>query len=274
MVRTVNNISSETSFAASAREDYASFEEVGQAAKLLEEEKEKKYSGNVVLECKSSKEEFYEYEDAIISCDAKNTGNVFIEDADVCFEDECKKISLGISQLKNVTFDIDELKIGSREVPVTLRNELVSKADYVNFKVNDIPNIEIENLEFPANASYNKNFSVSFALTKKSQSNPKDVEVILAQNGLSKKWSMRELSEGRKFVVVFEGRQLKFGKNNYRINVDYSDGLGKKYNANREFSIELADATPLQRLLLVFNNFESISVETIILIFNIANNKT
>ena len=134
----------------------------------------------------------------------------------------------------------------------------------MNFKVNDIPNIEIENMEFPANASYNGNFSISFALTKKSQSDPKDVEVILAQNGLSKKWNMQELSEDRKFVVVFAGSQLKYGKNDYKINVDYFDGLGKKYDVDREFSIELADASPLQRVLLLFNNFESMSLETIV----------
>ncbi|MBS3097155.1 transglutaminase domain-containing protein, partial [Candidatus Woesearchaeota archaeon] len=232
VVSTVNNISAETSFAASSREDYASFEEVGQAAKLLEEEKEKKYSSNVVLECTASKEEFYEYEEAEVFCNAKNTGNVFLEDVDVCFEDECQKISLGISQLKNVTFSIDESKIGSREIPVTLRNELVSKASYVNFKVNDIPKIEIENLEFPANVSYDGNFSVSFTLTKKSQSNPKDVEVVFAQNGITKKWSINELTENQKFVLSFEGKRLKYGKNDYKINVDYLDGLKKSYSAN------------------------------------------
>ena len=263
VVSTVNNISAETSFAASSREDYASFEEVGQAAKLLEEEKEKKYSSNVVLECTASKEEFYEYEEAEVFCNAKNTGNVFLEDVDVCFEDECQKISLGISQLKNVTFSIDESKIGSREIPVTLRNELVSKASYVNFKVNDIPKIEIGNLEFPLNVSYDGNFSVSFTLTKKSQSNPKDVEVVFAQNGITKKWSINELTENQKFVLSFEGKRLKYGKNDYKINVDYLDGLKKSYSANEEFSIELADANLLQRLLLLFNNFESVSIQTI-----------
>ena len=263
VVSTVNNISAETSFAASSREDYASFEEVGQAAKLLEEEKEKKYSSNVVLECTASKEEFYEYEEAEVFCNAKNTGNVFLEDVDVCFEDECQKISLGISQLKNVTFSIDESKIGSREIPVTLRNELVSKASYVNFKVNDIPKIEIGNLEFPLNVSYDGNFSVSFTLAKKSQSNPKDVEVVFAQNGITKKWSINELTENQKFVLSFEGKRLKYGKNDYKINVDYLDGLKKSYSANEEFSIELADANLLQRLLLLFNNFESVSIQTI-----------
>ena len=264
VVSTTNNISYETGFAASIREDDVFYEEVQQAAKLLEEEKEKKYSSNVLLECKASKDEFYEYEDAEVSCDAKNTGNVFIENADVCFENKCEKISLGISQANNVTFSIDKSKIGSIEIPVTLRNELVSKASYVNFKVNDIPEIEIEELAFPINVSYDKNFTITFTLAKKSQSNPEDIDVVLAQNGFTKKWNINDLAENRKFVIDFAGKDLKYGKNDYKIDVVYYDGLKKQYSTKKEFSIELADATPLQRLYLLFNNIESVSLETIV----------
>ena len=266
IVSTTNNITSETSFSANIRERDVSFEEVNSIAKLLEEEKEKKYSGNVVLECKIGKDEFYEYEDVEVYCDAKNTGNVFLENADVCFENICKKIDLGIAQTKNVTFEINTSVIGFRESPVTLRNEFVSKAAYVNFKVNDMPKIEIESLEFPTNIGYNDNFNVSFTLTKSSQSNPKNVEIVFIQNGIEKKFDINELIENRKFVLNFVGKQLKYGKNDYKINVNYFDELNKQYNVNKEFSIELTNVTLLQRLILWFNNFEKISLQTIVVI--------
>ncbi len=266
VVRTVNNISAETSFAASVRENYASSEEVQQIARLLEEEKEKEYSGNVVLECKAGKGELYEYENAEVYCNAKNTGNVFIENADICFENKCEKISLGISQLKNFTFEINKSNIGARDVPVTLRNELVSKAAYVKFKINDAPKIEIEELEFPINASYDGNFTVSFTIGKKSQSNPKNAEIVFAQNGFEKKWHINELAESRKFVIGIEGSQLNYGKNDYSINADYLDGLKKQYSINKEFSIYLTDATLLQRMFLALNKFEGIRLETIVIL--------
>ena len=254
LVATTNNITTQASFTASVRESGVSFSEVEMVAKLMEEEKEKKYSGNVDLDCKASKEEFYEYEDAEVYCEAKNIGNIFLENVDVCFENQCEKLSLGIGQTKNATFGVNKSNTGLREVPVTLRNELVSKASYVSFKVNDEPRIEIEDLEFPVNVSYNDNFTVSFVLAKKSQSTPKNVEIIFGQNGFEKKWNIAELSEDRKFIVNILGRQLKYGKNDYKIDVVYFDGLNKRYSVGKEFSINLANVTFPQRILLLFSN--------------------
>ncbi|MBI2653637.1 transglutaminase domain-containing protein [Candidatus Woesearchaeota archaeon] len=269
LISTTNNITSETSFSASIREQDVSFEEIEQITKLMEEEKEKKYSGNVVLDCKASKDEFYEYEDAEIYCDAKNIGNVFLEDADVCFEGECKNLDLGIGQAKNATFGINKSNTGLREVPVTLRNELVSKAFYVSFKVNDEPRIEVEGLEFPINVSYDDKFDVLFTLTKKSQSSPKNVGIVFSQNGFEKKWTINELTENRKFIVNVLGKQLGYGNNKYTININYFDGLNKQYNANKEFSVNLTDITLTQRVLLWFNNLENASLRTIVIMIGV-----
>ena len=255
IVGTLSNISAETSFTSNSKETYVSFEEIQKAAKLLEEEKEKRYSGNVVLGCKAGKDEFYGYEDVKVYCDAKNTGNVFLENIDACFETKCKKIDLGISQIKNVTFDINKSIIGSRESPVVLRNGLVSKSSYVSFKINDAPKIEIEDLNFPINVSYEENFTVSFELAKKSNSIPKNVEIVFVQNGIEKRWVIDEMKENRKFELNFIGSQLKYGRNSYKIKIEYYDGLGKKYNIDKEFLIELANATLFQRLLLWMNGF-------------------
>ena len=271
VVATTNNITYETGFSSSIREKYVSFEEIEKIVKLLEEEEEKRYSGNVNLDCKTEKYEFYEYEDIRIYCDAKNTGNIYLEDADICFENACKKIDLGISQAKNVTFEVDKRLIGLRESPVTLRNELVSKSRQLSFKVDDAPKIEIENLEFRSNLSYNDNFSVSFVLEKKSASNPKNVEVIFIQNGIEKKWVMDELMENRKFALNFAARQLRYGKNIHMINVKYFDDLNRQYAANREFSVDLSNANLWQRLLLWLNGFEKINLETVaIMLFGVA----
>ena len=245
------------------RERYVSFEEIGQIAKLLEEEKQKSYSGNVLLDCKAGKNEFYEYEDVKLHCYAKNTGNVFLDDVDICFEDKCDEIYIGISQTKNVTFEINKSNIGFRDIPVVLSNDIVSKTFYVNFKVNDIPKVQIEDLDFPVNASYNENFTISFVLAKKSQSTPKGIGVIFSQNGIEKRWQINELLESRKFALSFETNQLNYGKNHYKINVNYYDGLNNLYNVNKEFSIELTNATILQRLILSLNRFAGIRTEAI-----------
>ena len=263
VVSTTNNITAETSFASRIRENYVSFEEIEEAAKLLEEEKEKIYSVNVFLDCKVGKEEFYEYEDIEVYCDAKNLGNIFIESADVCFENKCEKINLGIAQTKNITFEVNNSKIGQRESPVTLRNELVSKSAYFNFKVNDIPKIQIFDLNFPISVSYDENFTISFTLAKKSFSNPKDIEVIFIRNEIDKKWHIDELTENRKFVLSSVGNNLRYGKNDFKIGINYYDDLKRSYDYDKEFSISLVNVTLLQRLFLWFNRFEGVKKERV-----------
>ena len=247
IVSTLTNISMETSFTASDNDDYVPFEDVNKVAKLLEEEKQKAYSGNVLLNCLPEKKEFYYYEDAKLNCEIKNTGNVFLENLDICFENKCSKIDLGISQSKNITFDIDK-SIGHRESEVTLKNGLVTKTANIDLKVNDDPKIEIENLEFPLNVSRDGNFTVYFSLAKKSQSKPVNVKITFSRNGFEKKWSINELDENEKFILNFEGGQLKYGANEFKIDVNYHDTAGKQYSANRQFSIRQTDANMLQKM--------------------------
>jgi hypothetical protein len=86
---------------------------------------------------------------------------------------------------------------------------------------------------------------------------------------LEKKWNIDELTENREFSLRFEGSQLENGKNDYKINIDYYDGLKRQYNAHGEFSIALLNASILQRMILslnaVGNLFESVGIVTIAL---------
>ncbi len=263
VVSTINNITAETSFTSSTREEHVSFEQVQQAAKLLEEERQKRYSGNVVIECNTDKKEYYDYETGKVNCAAKNTGNIFLNDVDVCFENKCNLTNIGIAQTRNFSFEVDTSKPGAKEIPATLSNSIVSKVYYVKYTINDEPKIEIEELQYPGNASYSKNFTVAFTLAKISKSSPKNVFVSIAQNGIEKKLYIEELSDNRKFVLNIEGTQLRYGKNNYKINVDYSDGLKKQYNTSKGFTIHLTDASLFQRLALGLNTFEGLSTESV-----------
>ena len=146
-------------------------------------------------------------------------------------------------------------------MPFTLRNDLISKSYYVEFKINDKPKIEIEELNVPTNISYDKNFTVSFTLAKKSQSNPQNVLISFNQNNIEKKWFIEELQESRKITISIEGSQLKYGKNDYRISLNYDDKLKKQYNAHKEFSIDFTNATLMQRLFLSINGLEGLSNE-------------
>ena len=261
VVSTLNNLSSKTIFTSSIRDKSVSFDYASEISKLLEEEKSKKYSGNVLFECKPEKSDFYEYESIMLYCSIKNTGNIFLDDINICFENMCNKFDLGISQTKNIVFDINNSNIGVRDSQVTLRNYLISNIYDVRFKIDDTPKIDIKSLDYPASVSYNENFTVSFAISKKSQSNPKDVEVVFKQNGIEKKWNIDEMSEDRSFVLRFTGRQLKYGENNNEISVTYYDGLKKQYTTAHDFSIFASSSNLIQISILYLNSLASISTE-------------
>ena len=265
-VSTTNNLTAKTSFEADARQSSVSHDEVQQAALLLEEETEKKYSGNVVLECAISEKEFYADESAGIECNAKNTGNVFLDNLKACFQSKCVDFNLGISQEKLFSFKADNLDTGLKEIPVILRNNLVSKSSYLSFQVKDRPKVNIEEIQYPVNASFNGNITISFVIVQSSQSNPKKVEVTLKQDNIDKKWLIPELEGSRKFIVSIEGSRMRYGKNNYEISANYEDDSGKKYSASERFEIQLTDANLLQRASLSLNNFEFLSAEEIGLI--------
>jgi len=95
VISSLRNFSGESSFKASDKDIIFSLGEMQDILDQKEEEVKKVYSRNVNLDCVIDDSEFYEYEDALITCIVKNTGNVFLKDLDVCY-DKCKKIDLGI----------------------------------------------------------------------------------------------------------------------------------------------------------------------------------
>ena len=122
-------------------------------------------------------------------------------------------------------------------------------------------------LEFPLNVSYDENFTVSFTLAKKSQSNPENAEVIFAQGEIEKRWNIDELTEDKKFALRFVGSQLAYGRNNFKISIKFYDVLRREYRIDKELSIDLPNANPFQRVLLSLNTvgsvFETIGYETL-----------
>jgi transglutaminase-like putative cysteine protease len=258
IVRTINNISSETSFVSSIKEEYFNIDEMEQRKSLFEEEKQKKYSANVMLQCSPTKQEFYEYQDAKIACEAKNNGNVFISGADICFENSCIKTDIGISQSKNFSFDVAKSNTGYKEIPVTLKNSIVSKSSFVNFTIKDAPKIEIKNIQYPENVSYNQNFTISFDVSRKSDSLPKSAVLKVTRNSIATEWGLGKFEySARKFDLHLIGKDLNYGSNYFEIEVVYYDDNGKKYTENKSFSIGIWDVSILQRILLTMNTYQN-----------------
>ena len=267
-VNSLRNSSSELIFKASEKDIVYSLEEMQEILGQKEEETKKAYSRNVDLNCNIDKNEFYEYEGALMTCNVKNTGNVFLKDLNVCYS-ECEKIDLGIGRETVIDFIVKE-KSGKKDIIVKAGNSDVSKTTNVEFNVLDEPLINIINIKNPDEASFEDVFEIEFELDKASKSNPTDVDIDFKQNSFAEAWTVKELFESRKFVIKLDGKSLKEGKNSFNILVKYKDGNNRDYENNASFDIHLVNLTLLQKAQIAFfqlnKSLENMTVRTAILL--------
>jgi len=268
------DITEETSFSSSYDSPLFSYEEINSMIKQKEEEEEKAYSRNVGLNCTIKKEEFYVYENNSVSCYIKNTGNVFLKGLSVCLSSLCRKIDLGISQAEMVNFSLNAGKYGKQEIGIKAYNSEVSKLSSVGFSYFDTPKLEIEELEYPRNASFEGKYAVSFYLKKGSVSDPKNIDIILNQNGLKKEWNIDKLTNDKKLVLDLYGDDLGFGENRFSVLVKYYDNNGKEYSAEKAFYVMLGNTSFPQKLLILLKmtgrRIENTNLRESILFFVIA----
>ena len=97
------------------------------------------YSKNVELNCKSDKTDIYEYESAIIECNIKNVGNVYLNGVNVCLEEDCKKTNLGITQEEKIIFNFKPKEAGAQEIAIKAKSNDVSKNSFVGITIRDKP---------------------------------------------------------------------------------------------------------------------------------------
>lgn len=253
VISSLRNSSATTSFDSESRGVVFSLEEIKDILKDRKEEEEKKYSKEVALDCSIDKKEFYAYESSLISCYLRNTGNVFLNKLGVCFENKCEKFDLGIMHDKNLNFSVKYSQAGEREIPVKARNNQVSKFAYIKFNVLDEPKVRISKLEYPKNVSFEDKYKVVFVLEKGSKSDPVYIKVDFGQNGFKNAWMIDSLSKDRRYEITLQGSNLKAGKNEFKIFVDYEDKNNKGYETEREFFIELVNVNLWQRIQIFFN---------------------
>ncbi len=219
---------------------------------IKEGEEEKSYVGRVELNCRADKDEIYEYESTIIECDIKNVGNVYLDNVNVCLENDCKKIELGITQEEKISFNFEPKEAGAQEVVIKANNEEVSKSTFLDVVVYDKPSIEISELVYPEEARYKDMYEISFILDKKSIFMPYNVSISVEP--IDKEWELNQLSEDRRFILKMRGGELRAGENRFKILVDYKDKNGKGYSTIKDFGISLVDVTILQRITIFFKD--------------------
>lgn len=251
VIYTLENITSKASFVAVDNAKSYSLEFINSTLMQNKVEDNLVYSRKVMLNCSTGKKEYYDYEKPEIGCYMKNTGNVFLKDMQMCLKDECQNINLGITEGKQASFKVHEKKIGENGLKVILKNDDISKVSLVDFTVLDRPQIDIDDIEYPANATYGWDYYLKFRLKKKSISSPQNIDVTVKINRAQKKFHFDSLDEDKIMEVNFRGKDLSIGENSISVLIDYEDKNGKKYPLNVNFVIELVNATLFQKFMIL-----------------------
>ncbi|MBI2129110.1 transglutaminase domain-containing protein [Candidatus Woesearchaeota archaeon] len=249
LVYSSQNISAETKFNAYPDEYAYSYDGVNNILKQKTEEEKKSYSKSITLNCSSEKEAYLGTAD--VNCRIKNTGNIMLNDLNVCIKADCRSIDLGISEEKEAIFEVVVDKAGKNIIIAEAKNSDVSKAAYLEIMGLDKPSLSIDDLEYPSEMKFNDVVNISFLIKKNSLSNPKNTAIEYWRNKDLQKWQLGELANDQKIKIRIKGAELS-KENTIKIIITYEDKNGKSYKEEKEFRIRLVDLTLWQNIRLFF----------------------
>jgi hypothetical protein len=214
--------SAKGSFKASHRNITYSVSQVQNILSRLNEQEKKVYSRNVLVNCTSPKA-VYADETFQISCNIKNSGNIFLRKVNICLEKDCRTADIGITQSIDIVFEKELSEIREQELTVTAKNSEISSFQTLRIISMDRPKLSIEKVEFPETVSYGPEFTIGFDIWKHSYSPAQNVTLKMLINGKETRWDIEELESNQAFSVNVDKSMLNPKDNNFRIIVLYHD---------------------------------------------------
>jgi hypothetical protein len=197
----------------------------------MKEEQEYTYSSDVEADCNLDKDAYYASEKMQIDCEIINKGNVNLEEIKTCVLDDCKTLTLLISEKKEVSFDVAAPHPPKEAVLDIASPELV-KHEYLNAKIYEAPEIKITAIESPKEVEYKELGYLSFNITVNSP--VKDVVVKIGGKSL---FHIDEINGENSFMIPAYGSF--FYNRDGIIEVDYKDLNRKKQTHSETFSVEV-----------------------------------
>ncbi len=244
-VYTQGAINGSSSFTVTEEGHVFSLSDIERIHSRIFEEEEKIYTKELELKCKSDKDEYYQYEEAYISCSLDNQGNAAYSSLDACLGNDCMVITIKPGEKKEFKFrtKFDE---EVNEV-VTVEGEGVMLSEFLSYDVKGVPRINIADLEYPKETRYKETHTLKFTLEKASSASPQNVVVTVGTKGLEQEFTINQLNEDKVYDLEFSASDLSVDDNEFSIVAEFEDINGKKYKTEKSFVIKLVDVTFMQR---------------------------
>lgn len=249
-VYTLDNVTSQASFTSVFESPKYSLEQVNRTVSQVNAEEKLEYSKNVIFNCTAGKSYYYPNEKPGIKCAIKNNGNIFLKGLKVCLGEECQERNVGITEEQQISFIVHDGEMGWNEFRITAKNNDVSKVSYVMAEMLDEPKLDMDDISYPFNVSYGGLYVFRFKLEKESYSAAQDTRVIARINRQKKEMELGNITEDAYIEMPFDGKDFSINRNIINITIEYKNRDKKQYELNRDFPINLADVTLLQKVLI------------------------
>lgn len=246
IIYAITNQSETVVFQANPAAHVYSEEQIEESIHAQEEEEEKVYSKEVEVECTIEKEEFYESENAIITCIITNKGNT-AQLLGVCAEEVCEEINLGIADQQEVEFTVLEKTIGIHTIFVNAENNDIQKTEEIEYTVADEPYLEVT-LTPATEATKGTEILIEIMVERKSEQIPKNITVMIEYGNEQKWWNIEEIYETEKITETINTDDLRRVNNILHVTVMYHDFNGEEYRTEEETSITLTNLTFFDKL--------------------------
>ena len=220
---------------------------------ITEQAEEKPYSKDVLLTCSASKDKIYLNEPVNITCVVDNKGAETLTRLRVCFDDECGTSRVPRRGIARFEYTKKFESLGVKTLMFKAENELIKKSYYTTIEIQDKPLLEIINLTFPKNISYEELSQIKFFVKKKSNTQPRNVNIRVEHELMHEEWDVLILERDYQFTVLLRGKYLKLNKNDFKITISYEDEQGNEYKVQKEFLINLNNPTFIQKIIMWLN---------------------
>ncbi len=247
LVITSRNTSSEANLYAKAGNIYYSREEMERLIPAIEEEARYNYSKRVDISCTPQKQEVYSYEEETITCIVRNTGNLPLTDIDVCLDEECSAVSLGLAESTSLNFSLPPAQQGIYEKLVKVRGSGIYKSTAARYAVLDEPSLSLAELSYPADIEYDELYKIS-CLIKHDSISPAYNVTLTFTNRQSESFNFTSLDTDQQVFLYFKGKNMKYGENKVQILLSYQDLNGENYYGSEEITIMFGGATFAERV--------------------------
>ncbi|MFH1915678.1 MAG: transglutaminase-like domain-containing protein [Nanoarchaeota archaeon] len=205
--------------------------------------------------CEAAAPRYSIEDDVTVECTLKNLEKKK-KTYQICLED-CVDKEVTADGTIMAAFQVKEKRPGINNLVVTATSGDEKKAGYVLLEFLVPPKITIADLAYPKTIGFDDEGTLSFLMSKNADSIATNIRMRIEHPKLKKEWHFTNVDEPQEFKILFFGNNLKNGKNDFKLIVDYQDENGKEYTESEDFTIGLTGLTFFQRIVVFFDDLEN-----------------